>query len=100
MAFKRRILYKMCIRDSVGHYAPYGFIYDEKIENLVEETNESFIVKYIFDRYKDGVGSSRIARELNNQNIPSPTGKKWSDTVVFRMLHNEKSVSYTHLKRR
>lgn len=89
---KAGVRMKMKRGELVGHYAPYGFIYDEKIENLVEETTESFIVKYIFDRYKDGVGSSRIARELNNQNIPSPTGKKWSDTVVFRMLHNEKYV--------
>mgnify|MGYP005771650439 CR=1 FL=1 len=83
---------KMKRGELVGHYAPYGFIYDEEIENLVEVPNEAFIVRYMFDRYKEGVGTSTIARELNDKNIPSPTGKKWSDTVVFRMIRNEKYV--------
>ncbi len=89
---KAGVRMKMKRDELVGHYAPYGFIYDEEVENLVENPNEAFIVRYIFDRYKEGIGSSRIARELNNQNIPSPTGKKWSGTVTFRMLRNEKYV--------
>ena len=83
---------KMKRGELVGHYAPYGFIYNEEIGNLVEVTNEAFIVRYMFDRYKEGVGTSTIAKELNDKNIPSPTGKKWSDTVVFRMIRNEKYV--------
>jgi len=89
---KAGVRMKMKRGELVGHYAPYGFTYDEKLENLVENPKEAFIVRYIFDRYKVGVGSSRIARELNNQNIPSPTGKKWSGTVIFRMIRNEKYV--------
>ena len=83
---------KMKRGELVGHYAPYGFIYNEEIGNLVEVPNEAFIVRYMFDRYKEGVGTSTIAKELNDKNIPSPTGKKWSDTVVFRMIRNEKYV--------
>lgn len=89
---KHGVRMKMKRGDLVGHYAPYGFIYDEEIENLVEEPRQAEVIRYIFDRYKSGVGSTAIAKELNNMGIPSPTGKRWSGTVVFRMIRNEKYV--------
>lgn len=52
---------------------------------------EAEIVKYIFNRYAQGVGSSIIARELTNMKYLTPKGlTRWSDSTVRRILKNEK----------
>jgi hypothetical protein len=37
---------------------------------------------------KEGLGSRRIARRLNEAGIPSPNGTTWSSPVVARILKN------------
>jgi site-specific DNA recombinase len=39
-------------------------------------------VRRIFREYVVGKGSRRIAADLNREGIPSPTGKRWSDTTI------------------
>lgn len=40
------------------------------------------IVLRIFRDYAAGKGPRRIAAELNRENIPSPTGKRWNDATI------------------
>ena len=47
---------------------------------IFEEQAE--IVRRIFREYVAGKGPQRIAADLNRDNIPSPTGKRWSDTTI------------------
>ena len=47
---------------------------------IFEERAE--IVRRIFREYVAGKGPQRIAADLNRDNIPSPTGKRWSDTTI------------------
>lgn len=82
---------KMKRGELVGHYAPYGYRYDQDKEELVICEEEAEIVREVFRLYiEDGLGTSRIARTLNNRKIPSPTNKMWSSTVITRMIRNEK----------
>lgn len=51
--------------------------------------NEANVVKIIFNLvYEKGYGSNRIQEYLNNQNIPSPTGKQWSRASIQHILTN------------
>jgi site-specific DNA recombinase len=47
---------------------------------IIEEQAE--IVHRIFREYVAGKGPRRIAADLNREDIPSPTGKRWSDTTI------------------
>ncbi|TWG49802.1 recombinase family protein [Aminobacter sp. J44] len=47
---------------------------------IIEEQAE--VVRRIFREYVAGKGPQRIAADLNRDGIPSPTGKRWGDTVI------------------
>jgi site-specific DNA recombinase len=47
---------------------------------IIEEQAE--IVRRIFREYVAGKGPQKIAADLNREAIPSPTGKRWSDTTI------------------
>ena len=47
---------------------------------IIEEQAE--IVRRIFREYVAGKGPQKIAADLNREGIPSPTGKRWSDTTI------------------
>lgn len=47
-------------------------------------------VRYVFETYaNEDIGTSKIAETLNDQGIPSPTGKKWSAGTIQAMLKNQ-----------
>jgi DNA invertase Pin-like site-specific DNA recombinase len=47
---------------------------------IIEEQAE--IVRRIFREYVAGKAPRRIAADLNREGIPSPSGKRWSDTTI------------------
>lgn len=58
-----------------------------KLEIVPEEAK---IVRQIFSDYLSGTSVLAIAKSLNAQEIPSPTGKIWGRTSVHSVLTNEK----------
>jgi len=68
------------------------FGYDQDQDgDLVINDNEAQIVRLIFDLYLKGYSILAIIRELQRQNIKSPTGKnQWSKRTIETMLANEK----------
>ena len=58
---------------------------------LVINSNEAQIVRWIFERYLVGDSLRKIASGLERQGIPSPTGKsKWNREAIDKLLSNEK----------
>ena len=75
----------------LGTYAPYGYeIYETKeFRSLRINSNQGKVVKSIFEWYtKDLIGANEIANRLNQMNIPSYTGKKWSYHSILEMIKN------------
>ena len=79
----------------LGNSAPYGFkkiSYKEgksmcyTLEPIPEEAR---IVKLIFEMYRDGYGSHKIARHLNEMGVKTKKGKKWSAESLKKMRTNE-----------
>lgn len=66
-----------------------GYDFD-KDKGLVINKAEAEIVKRIFSEYLGGKGINTIAGDLNKDNIPTVTGKKWYGYGISRMLKNEK----------
>ena len=89
---KAGVRMKMKRGELVGKYAPYGYLYDKKLNKLVIDESKKDTIVYIFEEYSKGVGFRTIAINLNDNNIPSPTGVKWCHASVRRVITNEKYV--------
>jgi site-specific DNA recombinase len=62
----------------------------DKYGDLVINSKEAEIVKKIYAEYLSGKGSFTIAKELNQEGIPTVTGRRWHDTTILEILKNEK----------
>lgn len=72
-------------------YVPYGYTRDEN-GNMIIEPCEAKIVKRIFKRFVSGVGSHRIAKELNADGIIPRKGINWTSTSILNIIENEKYI--------
>lgn len=79
----------------LGNKPPYGY---KKIHYKEGKTDcytlepipeEARIVKLIFEMYRDGYGSHKIARTLNNMGVKTQRGNKWSAESLKKMRTNE-----------
>jgi site-specific DNA recombinase len=84
-----------------GSKAPFGYRKvtlqngndKKKTLEIIEEDAE--VVKRIFNLYiRHGMGEKAITNLLNEEGIPSPSGKKWGVTSVQRILQNENYTGY------
>ena len=79
----------------LGTHPPYGFKkvhYKEgktdcySLEPIPEQAR---VVKMIFEMYRDGYGSHKIARKLNEMGIKTQKGSKWAAESLKKMRTNE-----------
>lgn len=68
----------------------FGYIQGSDGSLIIQES-EATVVKLIFDLYLSGYSINAIRKELQRQQIKSPTGhEQWSKRTVDTMLQNEK----------
>jgi len=68
----------------------FGYIQGSDGSLIIQES-EASVVKMIFDLYLSGYSINAIRKELQRQQIKSPTGhEQWSKRTVDTMLQNEK----------
>ena len=68
---------------------PYALCEDDRIEFIPGAEDDKRIVMDIFQRYyRDGWGLYKIAKELNNKNVPSPFGNLWHMSAIKSILTN------------
>ena len=74
----------------MAHRRCYG--YDVATDGkLVINPDEAAVVVWIFERYSAGDSLGKIAADLEQKGIPSPTGKpKWNREAINKLLSNEK----------
>lgn len=67
---------------------------------LVINSDEAQIVRWIFERYLVGDSLGKIASALEQQGIPSPTGRtKWNREAIDKLLSNEKYTGQVLLQK-
>ena len=47
-------------------------------------------MRTIFYSYLEGMGTHRIAKKLNEDRVPTVTGKKWYDSTIRNILKKRK----------
>ncbi|MCW8519915.1 recombinase family protein [Streptococcus macedonicus] len=68
-----------------------GYDFDWETRQITVNQEEAKIVRYIFDRYLEGIGGRVIARELEEMGVTSPRGNKsWDETTILGVIKNEK----------
>lgn len=75
----------------------YGY---DHVENgkLVINDEQATVVRKIFNWYLGGLSVGKIIKELEHQNIKSPTGKdRWNKHSIEVMLSNEKYTGSVRL---
>jgi site-specific DNA recombinase len=58
--------------------------------DLVINPKEGEIVKRIFEDYLKGKGTFTIAKELNEDKVPTVAGGRWQESTILNILKNEK----------
>ena len=90
----------------LGNKPPYGYkkvSYKEgkntcyTLEPIPEEAR---VVKLIFEMYRDGLGSHKIARKLNEMGIKTQRGNKWSAESLAKIRSNEHYIGKVVWNRR
>lgn len=77
----------------IGYNGCYGYNYNLETKEITINEDEAEVVKYMFERYVEGVGSSTIAKELTTKGIKTPKGGiKWCESTVRGILKNEKYI--------
>ena len=75
----------------IGYNGCLGYVYDKESKQISVNYEEAEIVRYIFERYCQGVGCTTIAKELTSMKYSTPTGKKkWHESTIRGILKNEK----------
>ena len=83
---------RMMAGKHIGSFAPYGYKKDpDNKGRLIIDEEAAEVVRYIFQRYNAGVGRTAIARELNQKNVPNPTGYK----IAHGLAYGGPSAKYT-----
>lgn len=72
----------------------YGYFLSDKYTPQVDQ-EKAMVVQTIFRLFLEENSTLQIAKMLNEQNVPSPCGKKWTYSRVYTVLRNE---SYTGKK--
>ena len=90
---KKGLRMKMLRGELVGYAACLGFDYDVKTKQLSINEKEADIVRFIFKRYLEGVGGSRIAKELEAMGVKTKRGSSnWAVSTVNNIIKNEKYI--------
>lgn len=71
-------------------YAPFGYSVRDGEFFILEE--EAQWVRYIFNQTLAGKSTHKIADTLNEQQVPTKKGGRWTATTVRGILRNEKYV--------
>ena len=82
---------KMSRGEMVGFNRCLGYNYDKETKELSIIPEEAEIVRYIFRRYTEGIGTYALAKELERKGFKNIRGEvKWRDGTVAGILKNEK----------
>ncbi|EAC4040239.1 recombinase family protein [Listeria monocytogenes] len=69
-------------------YPPYGYDYID--EQIVVNEEQAPVIRRIFNSVLKGIGTERIARQLNEEKIPTKRGGNWTGTTIRGIIKNEK----------
>jgi DNA invertase Pin-like site-specific DNA recombinase len=89
---KKGLKMKMKRGELVGFHGCLGYDYNKDDKTLTVNRDEVEAIRYIFERYVNGAGTTIISRELNERGIKTKKGNTWANSSVLRIIKNEKYI--------
>jgi len=74
----------------------YGYQWVREYKKRIPIEKEAKTVKRMFEMVSDGKSCFRIARTLNEESIPTKSGKKWEARTVSRIVRNPAYMGLTY----
>lgn len=75
----------------VGYNGCLGYDYDKQTKSIKVNPEEAKVVRYIFNRYLQGAGTTILARELEELGYKTKDGStRWFDSTILGIIKNEK----------
>ena len=88
---KKGLKMKMQRGELIGFNGCLGYDYNPIDKSIYINETEAEIVRFIFERYRDGLGSQMISKELEKHGYKTKAGSsKWHDSTIRGILKNEK----------
>jgi len=86
----------------IGSVAPYGYdkIKLPKKGYTLTPNKDTENVKYIFEKFLEGMGTTNLAKHLIELGIKSHTGKQWTPAMTRNILMSEIYIGYVSYGRR
>ncbi|MCX5196157.1 recombinase family protein [Streptomyces sp. NBC_00249] len=72
----------------IGGQAPYGLRVDPKTKKLIRDPEHAVYARLIADEALAGTSLVKIARLLNEYEIPSPRGGQWNAASIMQLLRS------------
>ncbi|MFI9307641.1 recombinase family protein [Streptomyces triculaminicus] len=72
----------------IGGQPPYGLLIDPKTKKLVHDPEHAVYARLIADEALAGTSLVKIARLLNEYEIPSPRGGQWNAASIMQLLRS------------
>ncbi len=74
----------------------YGYQWIKEYKKRIPLEREANIVKRMFEMVVNGDGCFKIARTLNEEGVPTKSGKKWEARTVSRIVRNPAYMGITY----
>lgn len=71
-----------------GTTVPLGYVWSKEVKFPVIDPEEAKIVQYIYDLYEKVASTSKVAFQLNREQVKTKRGGKWTAKTVNDILHN------------
>ncbi len=90
---KKGLKMKMQRGELIGYNGCLGYDYHPDSKSITINEEEAKIVRFIFDRYLEGIGCSLIAKECASLGYKTKKGNtRWYESGIRGILRNEKYV--------
>ena len=87
---KKGLKMKMQRGELVGFQGCLGYDYHPETKSITINQEEAKVVRYIFERYNEGMGCFVIAQELEKMGYKTKRGNTtWAESTVMGILKNE-----------
>lgn len=73
---------------------PYGFKYDNSLNQLVTDKNEVEVIKLIYSLLNKGLSVSAVANELNARGVKPRRGARWHNVTVKYIVASDRIAFY------
>lgn len=75
----------------IGNPKCLGYDFDSKTKKMTINEEEADIIRYIFTKYAEGYGTSRICKDLRTMGCKTKKGKSnWESRTIAGIIKNEK----------